>query len=316
MDRIIRLLAVECDVETILLLEEALTEMTEGRYWQTWGKAVRPVFADCLEDAICRVRQESFDAILLSLTLSDSHGLHTFLTLKAEAPAAPVIILARDDDEERLAVAAVREGAQDYLLKSAIDSIPLARILRRAIERQRLRETLRGLAFRDDLTDLYNRTGFLTLASQNLALAVRLKLPFALLLFEVVESGIDTAEESSDDLSRDQRDLAIMRTAEVLRKSFDEVAILGRLHGERFAAATVNEANAGALDQRFRRHLEQHNARASRHCPLQVRSASLLAGNGRYPALEDLVEMGEGILCENGRDASHSLRSGKHFVLE
>ncbi|MBX5496823.1 MAG: response regulator [Bryobacteraceae bacterium] len=308
MDRIIRLLAVECEVETILLLEEALTEMTEGRYWQTWGKAVRPVFADCLEDAICRVREEFFDAILLSLTLPDSNGLHTFLTLKAEAPAAPVIVLARDDEEERLAAAAVREGAQDYLLKSAIDSIPLARMLRQAIERQRLRETLRGLAFRDDLTGLYNSTGFLTLASQNLALAARLKLPFALLLFEIDESGIDTAKESSD--------LAIIRTAEVLRKSFDEVAILGRLQGERFAAATVNEANAGMLEQRFQRRLQQHNARASRHCPLQVRSASLLAGNGRYPALEDLVEMGERMLCENGRDASHSLRSGKHFVLE
>src|SRR6266550_2458792 len=68
---------------------------------------------------------------------------------------------------------AVRAGAQDFLVQSEVDGPVLAHALRLAIERNRLHAALLDLALVDDLTGLYNRRGFLTLATRDLRLARR-----------------------------------------------------------------------------------------------------------------------------------------------
>lgn len=81
-------------------------------------------------------RGEGADAVLLNLGLPDSSGYETFLRLQARAPGTPVIILSDRADEE-LASKAVREGAQDYLIKGRFDHHEVAHAVRYAIERQR-----------------------------------------------------------------------------------------------------------------------------------------------------------------------------------
>jgi PAS domain S-box-containing protein len=80
------------------------------------------------------LQRDSFDLVLLDLSLPDSLGFETFEQLHAQAPDAPVIVLSGFDDES-LAVRAVREGAQDYLVKGQVDGNLLARAMRYAIER-------------------------------------------------------------------------------------------------------------------------------------------------------------------------------------
>ncbi|MDA1054826.1 MAG: SpoIIE family protein phosphatase, partial [Planctomycetota bacterium] len=77
---------------------------------------------------------EHVDVVILDLNLSDSNGLETFTSLYRAFPDTPVVILSGQEDEE-LAVAAVREGAQDYVPKSKAGADTLARSLRYAIER-------------------------------------------------------------------------------------------------------------------------------------------------------------------------------------
>ena len=82
------------------------------------------------------------DVVLLDLSLPDSFGLETLKRWQAVAPTLPVIVFTGSDDEA-MAVTAVREGAQDYLVKGSIDGVLLSQAIRYAIERKRGQEALR-----------------------------------------------------------------------------------------------------------------------------------------------------------------------------
>ncbi len=85
--------------------------------------AHRPVeitHAARLRDALEFLRTQGFNAILLDLNLPDSEGMNTFLRARAEAAHAPIVVLTGLADEE-VAARAVREGAQDYLVKAEVD---------------------------------------------------------------------------------------------------------------------------------------------------------------------------------------------------
>jgi DNA-binding NarL/FixJ family response regulator len=69
--------------------------------------------------------------------LPDGHGLDTLRRAHAAAPDTPMIVLTGLDDEA-LAAEAIKEGAQDYLIKGQIENRALPRALRYAIERHRM----------------------------------------------------------------------------------------------------------------------------------------------------------------------------------
>jgi serine phosphatase RsbU (regulator of sigma subunit) len=91
-----------------------------------------------------RLARGGIDVVLLDLSLPDSRGLETFVRLHREGPAVPVVVLTGYNDEI-LAVKAVQEGAEDYLVKGYVTSNLLARSLRYAIERFRRRQAEKAL---------------------------------------------------------------------------------------------------------------------------------------------------------------------------
>ena len=95
-----------------------------------------------LSEAIVRLEGESFDLLLIDLGLPDSRGLETFYKLRKAAPNTPAIILTGQDDEGT-AMKAVRNGAQDYLIKGEIIGNTLVRAAQYAVERKRAETELR-----------------------------------------------------------------------------------------------------------------------------------------------------------------------------
>ena len=94
-----------------------------------------------MSEAVVHLAKGGVDIILLDMGLPDGHGLDTVRRAHAVAPGVPVIVLTGLDDEA-LAAAAMKEGAQDYLIKGQIENRALPRALRHAIERHRMqRET-------------------------------------------------------------------------------------------------------------------------------------------------------------------------------
>lgn len=103
-----------------------------------------PVRVDCvprLADALKSLATKTPSLVLLDLNLPDSHGAETFRRVLEKAPNVPIVILSGQDDEV-LAMKAVHQGVQDYLIKGDITSKQLERAVRYAIERQGLLRSL------------------------------------------------------------------------------------------------------------------------------------------------------------------------------
>ena len=94
-----------------------------------------------LSEGLERITKKGIAAVLLDLSLPDSHGIETFDKLFAAAPDIPILIL-DGNDPESLAKLAVSRGAQDYLLSNHLDSYSLPRALRNAIERKAVEDAL------------------------------------------------------------------------------------------------------------------------------------------------------------------------------
>ncbi len=98
--------------------------------------------------------REKPDAVLLDLGLPDSQGLETLAQTRKIAPNTPVVVVTGLKDSE-IALQALQEGAQDYLVKGTVESQSLVQSLRYAIERQRLQAEmeqlrLQQIAMKDD----------------------------------------------------------------------------------------------------------------------------------------------------------------------
>jgi diguanylate cyclase (GGDEF)-like protein len=106
-----------------------------------------------------RLNSARYDAVLLDLILPDVEGLEAVKAVLAIAADVPLVVLSGLDDE-RLALEAVLNGAQDYLIKGQGDAALLRRAIRHAIERKRVERELSQLAKFDPLTGLPNRLLF------------------------------------------------------------------------------------------------------------------------------------------------------------
>ncbi len=93
------------------------------------------------EDGLSRLKAGGIDLVLLDFSLPDGAGLSNVQLAKAQAPHVPVIVLGQPE-EEVVAVEAVHEGAQDYLVKGQLNPHLLGRAIRYAIERERAEAAL------------------------------------------------------------------------------------------------------------------------------------------------------------------------------
>jgi len=129
----IRTLLVEDEPSAVRLIQETLAEAKAVGFELT--------HVDHLSDALKLLGREDFDVVLLDLSLPDSQGLEALVKAQAQSPGVPIVILTSLDDET-VALKAVQEGAQDYLVKGPLANALLVRSVRYAIERKRLEEQL------------------------------------------------------------------------------------------------------------------------------------------------------------------------------
>jgi two-component sensor histidine kinase/CheY-like chemotaxis protein len=141
-DRAIRILLVEDNPGDARLLQMVLAQVDSLRFELTHvtrlAEALRWLAAGCT------------DVVLLDLSLPDAQGFQTFARAHTAAPQVPIILLTGLDDGA-FAARAVREGAQDYLVKGQVDGNLLVRAVRYAIERKRVEQTLRRYSGRIEL---------------------------------------------------------------------------------------------------------------------------------------------------------------------
>src|SRR5271157_3666570 len=121
-------LLVEDNPVDVRLIREILKELPAGTLeFQQVGR---------LDSAMERLRQETFDVVLLDLGLPDAQGMETLTLIQKASRGVPIVVLTSFDDE-RFALEAVRAGAQDYLVKGRFESELLVRTIRYAVLRKR-----------------------------------------------------------------------------------------------------------------------------------------------------------------------------------
>lgn len=216
-------------------------------------KDAKVVVCTSFAQAVDALKAQSFDVILLDLGLPDGQGLDLVNRMRAETPV-PIVVLSGTGDEE-LAMLAVREGAQDYLVKGHVDEFLLARALRYAIERGQELRRMAALAFYDALTGLQNRSSFMLSFDQILGRAARDRHPVACLFID-----LDGFKTVNDSLGHQAGDHVLMVVAQILRDAVRGSDIVGRLGGDEFVvvlssiskpadAATVAEKIMRAIDR-------------------------------------------------------------------
>lgn len=263
------------------------------------------VHSACLDEGLAQLEAVSFDCVLLDLQLPDSQGLGTFEKIRQRRPEVPVVVLSGLDDKT-VAVAAVREGAQDYLVKGRFDGQLLSRAIRYAIERHQTQELLRSLSIEDDLTGLYNRRGFLALAEQQLKIARRKKQPL-LLIF----GDLDGLKEINDTFGHDTGNRAIVEAAEVLRATFRESDILARLGGDELVA--LLHADGEMKDQdliaRLEERVAEKNAAPDHPFELGISLGMAEFAPGEDVTLEQLMKRADEAMYTEKRRKKRSLEA-------
>jgi diguanylate cyclase (GGDEF)-like protein len=275
--RPVRVLLVESDEGYIDELRDGLSRS------RSTDLQIEPVSE--LSQALARLSQGGFDAILLSLDLSDSRGMVTFDRAYAFAPDVPIIVLTGQPDEEA-AIATVQGGAQDYLVKSEITAPMLVRAVRHAIERHRLFSALRSLSLIDDLTGLYNRRGFSDLGEQYLKLARRSGRGVTMVYLD-----LDRFKTINDSLGHHVGDRALIKVADILRATFRRSDIIARLGGDEFGVLALEAADESSelLVQRLRERVTDFNQSSPEPYQLSVSIGMAHHDDDLRVRLEDMV---------------------------
>jgi diguanylate cyclase (GGDEF)-like protein/PAS domain S-box-containing protein len=152
-------------------------------------------------------------------------------------------------------------------------------------ERKRMEEEIRALSLHDDLTGLYNRRGFMTLAEHSLKTATRMQKTVALIYLDV-----DNLKRINDTSGHKTGDRALVEIGFILKKSFREADIIGRLGGDEFAVLAMESTkmNAEQLTLRLQDRLDLFNARSSAEAGFTL--AASMGVTTRPPDRPDAVE--------------------------
>jgi signal transduction histidine kinase len=227
----------------ILLVEDSLSDVhllrriffhAEQKQWQMLHverlseaiEASKENFASTINDSqIESRRQHRFDLVLLDLSLPDSIGLDTLKGFRAAVPDIPVVVLTGLDDED-LALQALAEGAQDYILKDQITVQRLVRAIRYAIERSEILNQLRdseertrqALAKEQELNEL--KSNFVAMVSHEF------RTPMT-----TIRTAVDILEYNSKKLTSDRRTKYFERIQNAINQMLnllDEILFLSK----------------------------------------------------------------------------------------
>lgn len=208
-----------------------------------------------LDQAFEKLKRKIYDVVLLDLTLQDSHGIATLKCLYKECSEMPIIVLT-GIDVKSMDIAALKEGAQDYLIKGQFDANLLIRSIYYAIERHKMYVALRSMALIDELTGLYNRRGFNNLAHHHIELAKRKKRSILLMYCD-----LDNFKWINDNFGHNLGDEVLRSVGSLLREIFRDSDIIARRGGDEFIILTfdVLEEDKETIVNRLHNRLYEYN---------------------------------------------------------
>lgn len=297
----IKILLIEDSQADARLLSETLKDISSQIY--------EIIHVTSLAEGLAVLTNNRIDVILLDLGLPDSDRLHGLVKIRSVILNVPIVVLTGNDDED-IALQAVQKGAQDYLVKQKVDAEVISRVIRYAIERQKLLDELHSLALTDDLTGLYNRRGFFTLAEYHLKLAERMHKYFYLIF-----SDIDDMKKINDVFGHLQGDLVLKKVADILRYSFRDSDIIARIGGDEFVVLIPDSGDYSAerTIHRLQENINKYNKKEKKSLSLSMGIANF------HPklkfSLQDLLDKADKHLYEEKKKRYLKNKPAKNKIL-
>lgn len=189
-------------------------------------------------EGLARLQRDDWDCVLLDFRFPEGDAFDLFAdVLQLSCAQRPPVVLLTALGGERIAVEAMKRGAQDYLGKSGITPALLRRAVEGAIEKSQMQksleardEKLRRLSLHDSLTGLANRTLFIDRLDQCVRVAERSGEPFAVLMMD-----LDMFKAVNDSLGHEAGDEVLRGVASRIGEQVRQSDTIARMGGDEFA---------------------------------------------------------------------------------
>jgi diguanylate cyclase (GGDEF)-like protein len=224
----LKLLHVEDDDGDAKIVQRALTK----EFTKTPCELVR---VTSLVEAIHKLQEHTFDAVLLDLNLTDVQGLNSVKRIKEQNPDLPIVVLSGHDDID-LALDTVRYGAQEYMVKGSGDGKVMGLAVLSSIERKAHERLLFKQANHDELTGLPNRRMFFEYMHRTLLRAGRWKRKEGIVFMDV--NGF---KKVNDTFGHETGDMLLRQIATRLKTGLRACDMVARYAGDEFVAHLDSE---------------------------------------------------------------------------
>jgi diguanylate cyclase (GGDEF)-like protein len=246
-------------IKTLLLVEDNLGDARLIREMLNEPNSLNTELTqlESMTAAETHLAEHAVDIILLDLGLPDAQGLEAIRRTHAAAPGVPLVVLTGLDDES-VALQALQQGAQDYLIKGQIETRGLLRALRYAIERKTMESAALAMARQmahsaehDFLTGLPNRMLLNDRVGQAIALAKRHVKKVAVLFLD-----LDGFKHINDSLGHPVGDKLLQSIAKRLVDCIRGSDSVSRQGGDEFVVLLLDLEHAEDAAVTARRMLE------------------------------------------------------------
>jgi diguanylate cyclase (GGDEF)-like protein len=266
---------------TLLLIEDSEDDaLLVARTLTHAGYDIEATRVETAEALVQALESRDWDIAIADYTMPAFNGIRALALVRERAPDLPFIFVSGTIGED-VAVAAMRTGAHDYIMKGNLTRLPPAveRELREANvrrERTRANERVAYLAYHDPLTDLPNRSLLQDRLQQAILMSSREQKALTLLVLD-----LDGFKEINDALGHHAGDRVLQQVAARLRATLRESDTVARLGGDEFAVVLpITDLDGGVLTaKKILQDLDQPVFVEG--CPLMVHGS---IGIATYPA--------------------------------
>jgi len=283
---------------------------------QSWGHEV----IEAADGAIALQLLQSDDPpklAILDLSMPEMDGITVCQHVRQNPSATPVyIILLTANTSKALIVTGLEAGADDYVTKPFDTDELHARVkvgmrmvelqlslAQRVAELEQAQDSLRNLSLTDDLTGLYNRRGFFTLAEQHLSNARRAKRQASLIYIDM-----DGLKHLNDTHGHEVGSMALREVADILRETFRSSDLIARIGGDEFVVfeTYLGPNDGGTGVQRLEAKLSQHNLEQARDYNISLSIGVAPVAFDALLTLEELLTNGDRMMYEQKRTKRRS----------
>jgi diguanylate cyclase (GGDEF)-like protein/PAS domain S-box-containing protein len=168
-------------------------------------------------------------------------------------------------------------------------------ISKQITERKKIEDELRKLSLSDELTGLYNRRGFMTLVTQQIKIANRLKRELLL-----ISTDLDDLKVINDTMGHKEGDQALIYAASILLETFRDSDIIARIGGDEFVVLQIRapDDSLSVSTDRLHENLAKHNLHSEKPYKLSLSLGSVVYNPADRKTLDQLLEEADAKMYE------------------